>query len=812
MGMTVEKCIQLAQGWQYAGVEYGGECWWGDSPVNPQGANAGDCSQPCAGDAGELCGNGNRMIMYRDTTWVVPTRPDLGSQVQEYLGVLAELQQAIQTWNDLIQQAIAQQNSGSARVRRADILTQIADAREAIIRLQARWQQLTAAITRHFKTGDNYRLLEDIEMQDLAQVYPPVEEQLVAIASDAAVVANVGLSAAAIIAQKAITTLGKPRVIRGGIVVVAATGIFKIGFSLLDSLVGGEGNTPQPSQSLPPTMPPTSTSSATRTSTSRTSSSTCTYTEGPTPVIVVTKKGTTLSQFQELVSSLPVDKESETLTDSYLPNWAYIGEMDRCTAETLWDNPIVEAMTLNRPIVIFESNDVDPNTINPNAPLAKRVVVSKTDYNNSTADAHRRRSRGSEAPLSGRTLAGDKRYVYQSGSGTHVRWIAGQSRQRRNLGQFYDFEEYLYDDRSLKPSAPPRIYVVDTAFLTTHQDISSRVRSVIAVSGNAGDVDSSHGTCMTSIAAGDWTGVYKDADIVLVQARFNQGQPAAAVDTVIKAFGAILRDVQELGLGGQAVISMSFGAPARYLWYDDAEPAFQVHNTDAIGVYLHALFELGVAAAASAGNLANNADAADFARLEAHTPRRNGGADSPLVVVGNADESGNRYVTSNHVDTHARGILTLYAPGVDVLCAVKTATNAWGKEPPGTSQATAATAGLMAYFLSDPALRAQFTAGGVGNMPMRLKQYLIDVSTQQKGIGGWGDQFTDTLPRLSSGENVECGGGGGGGSVVQGAPPVPGYVSPPETAFGRALTTVPVSSGLTVVLPEALRPLCYNRQ
>jgi hypothetical protein len=170
------------------------------------------------------------------------------------------------------------------------------------------------------------------------------------------------------------------------------------------------------------------------------------------------------------------------------------------------------------------------------------------------------------------------------------------------------------------------------------------------------------------------------------------------------------------------------------------------------------------------------------------------------VVVGNADDSGNRYITSNHVDTFGKGILTLYAPGVDVLCAVKTATNAWGKEPPGTSQATAATAGLMAYFLSDPVLRGQFTQGGVGNMPMRLKQYLIQVSTQKKGIGGWGDQFTDNIPRLSNGENVEC-----GGNVVQGAPPVPGYVSPPETAVDRTLTTVPVSSGLTVVLPEALR-------
>jgi hypothetical protein len=192
--------------------------------------------------------------------------------------------------------------------------------------------------------------------------------------------------------------------------------------------------------------------------------------------------------------------------------------------------------------------------------------------------------------------------------------------------------------------------------------------------------------------------------------------------------------------------------------------------------------------------------------MEAHSPRRNGGADSPLVVVGNADHTGNRYESSNWVDKNNKGILTLYAPGVDILCAVKTATNAFAIEPPGTSQATAVTAGLMAYFLSDPVLHAQFTAGGPKNMPMRLKQYLIEVSTQQKGIGGWGDENTDNIPRLSNGENVEC-----SENVVQGAPEVPAYVSPPQTATGKVLATSVVSEGMNVVLPAALRvssPCC----
>lgn len=246
-------------------------------------------------------------------------------------------------------------------------------------------------------------------------------------------------------------------------------------------------------------------------------------------------------------------------------------------------------------------------------------------------------------------------------------------------------------------------------------------------------------------------------------------------------------------------LNLPSGAPVRYLWFDATDDLGR--NVDALGVYLHALFDLGVAAASSAGNYADNPSLALYAQLETYTPRCNGGANSPLVVVGNADSTGNRYASSNWVDTNNAGILTVYAPGVDILCAVKDNTNAWAKEPPGTSQATALTAGLMAYFLSDPVLYAQFNAGGSQNMPMRLKQHLIAVSTAQKGIGGRGDANSDNVPRLSNGENVEC----NDANVVQGAPPVPAFAMPPDTATGKALTEMGVSEGLSVVLPQSLR-------
>ena len=85
------------------------------------------------------------------------------------------------------------------------------------------------------------------------------------------------------------------------------------------------------------------------------------------------------------------------------------------------------------------------------------------------------------------------------------------------------------------------------------------MRGKIAVVGGFDNVESSHGTCMSSIAAGSWTGVYKGADLVLVQAKFNQRDDAVAIDYIIQAFAEIINDVVTLGLQGNAVVSMSFG-------------------------------------------------------------------------------------------------------------------------------------------------------------------------------------------------------------------------------------------------------------
>ncbi|KAJ6500801.1 WSC domain-containing protein [Mycena sanguinolenta] len=65
--MTVQDCISfcVAGGFIFSGVEFGDECYC-DSTIQIPGARAPltDCSQPCAGNASELCGASGRLTIF----------------------------------------------------------------------------------------------------------------------------------------------------------------------------------------------------------------------------------------------------------------------------------------------------------------------------------------------------------------------------------------------------------------------------------------------------------------------------------------------------------------------------------------------------------------------------------------------------------------------------------------------------------------------------------------------------------------------------------------------------------------------------
>lgn len=65
-GMTVEGCEQecAAQSYTFAGVEYGNECWCGNT-IPPTTASASDCNMSCKGNSAEMCGAGGRFNVYQ---------------------------------------------------------------------------------------------------------------------------------------------------------------------------------------------------------------------------------------------------------------------------------------------------------------------------------------------------------------------------------------------------------------------------------------------------------------------------------------------------------------------------------------------------------------------------------------------------------------------------------------------------------------------------------------------------------------------------------------------------------------------------
>lgn len=64
-GMTLEQCAADCTGYSYWGVEYGGECYCGNTLASSSAlATLSDCSFTCPGNAYEYCGAGNRLEMY----------------------------------------------------------------------------------------------------------------------------------------------------------------------------------------------------------------------------------------------------------------------------------------------------------------------------------------------------------------------------------------------------------------------------------------------------------------------------------------------------------------------------------------------------------------------------------------------------------------------------------------------------------------------------------------------------------------------------------------------------------------------------
>ena len=73
VGMTIDRCLSVCWNYQYAGVEYGRECWCGNT-INFNGSSTAatpgrntsdaDCKIPCIGNSSQFCGGSSRISLY----------------------------------------------------------------------------------------------------------------------------------------------------------------------------------------------------------------------------------------------------------------------------------------------------------------------------------------------------------------------------------------------------------------------------------------------------------------------------------------------------------------------------------------------------------------------------------------------------------------------------------------------------------------------------------------------------------------------------------------------------------------------------
>lgn len=115
--MSVAKCAEFARkgGWRYAGVQYGIECFVGNTLRGNERVSSSECNLPCSGDAGQLCGQGNRMQVYADGTWYSPIAAELAAALKDYSKAIEDVKEAIKTYESHIKKLKALQGRRSSK-------------------------------------------------------------------------------------------------------------------------------------------------------------------------------------------------------------------------------------------------------------------------------------------------------------------------------------------------------------------------------------------------------------------------------------------------------------------------------------------------------------------------------------------------------------------------------------------------------------------------------------------------------------------------------------------------------------------------
>ncbi|KAJ5152966.1 uncharacterized protein N7482_009444 [Penicillium canariense] len=375
-GMTVEKCVALAKdgAWRYAGVEFGSQCFVGNTLHGPDQFPDSDCNIVCAGDPSELCGDAGRIQVYEDSTWSSPTLQELVDAVRQYNATVEEARSAIVAYQshmkdleDFLSSASIVKRSGSLESFRMEILNDDTVLKQV------------QAVEQNVRKNTQEVITKGRELDTISEDNPSVPTNIFitwngtdGLGSQISQVRET-LQRNADELQIAIDTNTSPQIDAAASVAEADSALKLIGLTVIGGLWLGSGflyalaeiihffggdTSPEPATT---TTTIGTTSLPTGSATTTTSTTTCTATATTTPVGIITKQGTSLVEFNELVASLPQDSGSVQLTNSWQPNFLYLGEMDECTTGTLNNNPLVELWAIasdSPPLFVINQNGI----------------------------------------------------------------------------------------------------------------------------------------------------------------------------------------------------------------------------------------------------------------------------------------------------------------------------------------------------------------------------------------------------------------------------------------------------------------------
>ena len=462
-----------------------------------------------------------------------------------------------------------------------------------------------------------------------------------------------------------------------------------------------------------------------------------TLTSQPSPYLLSSKEGTEPAVFEAYLKTLPGGGEGTSLSFPSTPWQDHITNLTEEQAEQAAKLPFmyfVSRVTAPEP-----DDEIDLPSMSP--AMNRRAPESFETRGNS--DQHLRViSTGNQRSLE--ELRSD---VFSS-----------------------ELPDYLYDPLLGKGQT---IYIIDAGFNVHHSDLlpgasgrtirwkslpnSMTLPQVPEHLHAPEDISSygGHGTHVASIAGGLTHGVASNANLVLVKQKnaaknelagssgryINRGVTDAALTHVWNWITDDVKAARDNGFRGKSIVSFSGGKTnisqrARTLTSSDNHdnPGFDYLNangevqgpkSEIMKRALYRCWALDIITVVAAGN---DGMLQESGALHKHTPQNHGKPNNALITVGSVDERGVLVLdTSYDRGVGFGGSLTVYAVGKNVRGAGG-ASNDDVAYFPGTSQASAAVAGLAAYFASLPSLADQWRQGTVAG---DMKKYIRDHAYQR---------------------------------------------------------------------------------